>query len=84
MQACRDYVDLAQSQGKRWQKLLQYEHEQRLRLEEMVEQLAKQHSALENRARRSMANVQQSAGVKQAGDHLECKYHLFNCLFVSS
>lgn len=71
IKACRDYVDLAQSQGKRWQKLLQYEHEQRLRLEEMVEQLAKQHSALENRARRSMANVQQSAGVKQAGDHLE-------------
>ncbi len=56
-QACADYLDLAQSQGKRWQKMLQYEHEQRLRLEEMVEQLAKQHSTLEKQARKSLAAV---------------------------
>ena len=35
--------------------MLQYEHEQRLRLEEMVEQLAKQHSSLEKQARKSLA-----------------------------
>ena len=55
-QACHDYVELAQSQGKRWQKMLQYEHEQRLRLEEMVEQLAKQHSSLEKQARKTFAH----------------------------
>ena len=54
-QACHDYLELAQSQGKRWQKMLQYEHEHRLRLEEMVEQLAKQHSNLEKQARKSLA-----------------------------
>ena len=37
--------------------MLQYEHEQRLRLEEMVEQLAKQHSSLEKQARKSLAAV---------------------------
>ena len=49
-------MQLAQSQGKRWQKMLQHEHEQRLRLEEMVEQLAKQHSNLEKQARKSLAH----------------------------
>ena len=37
--------------------MLQYEHEQRLRLEEMVEQLAKQHSSLEKQARKTLASV---------------------------
>jgi hypothetical protein len=69
---------VAQTQGKRWQKLLQYEHEQRLRLEEMVEQLAKQHSALENRARRSMSNVQRYPSIKQGGDHAESKWIRFS------
>ena len=34
--------------GKKWQRLLSHEREQRLRLEEMVEQLARQHSQLEH------------------------------------
>ena len=37
--------------------MLQLEHEQRLRLEEMVEQLAKQHSSLEKQARKSLAHL---------------------------
>ena len=45
---------MAQEQGLRWQKLLQYEHEQRLYLEDMVEQLGKQHSNLEKQIRKSM------------------------------
>ena len=35
--------------------MLQHEHEQRLRLEEMLEQLAKQHSSLEKHARKKLA-----------------------------
>jgi cell division protein FtsB len=58
VQACRDFVQLSQSQGKRWQRMLQYEHEQRLRLEEMVEQLAKQHSNLEKQARKQLGKSQ--------------------------
>jgi len=51
-------VRLAQEQGLRWQKLLQYEHEQRLYLEDMVEQLGKQHSSLEKQIRKSMNTTQ--------------------------
>ncbi|GFS49316.1 oxysterol-binding protein 1 [Nephila pilipes] len=54
--ACQDYMQLAQTQGRKWQKMVQHEHEQRLRLEEMVEQLAKQHSHLERAAKEASAN----------------------------
>ncbi|PIO34227.1 hypothetical protein AB205_0185000 [Aquarana catesbeiana] len=45
--ACRDFMTLAESHSKRWQRALQYERDQRLRLEETLEQLAKQHNHLE-------------------------------------
>lgn len=45
--ACGDFFSLAQSHSKRWQKALQGEREQRVRLEETLEQLAKQHNHLE-------------------------------------
>ncbi|XP_016362104.1 oxysterol-binding protein 1-like isoform X2 [Sinocyclocheilus anshuiensis] len=45
--ACRDFLALAQTHSKRWQKALQAEREQRVRLEETLEQLAKQHNHLE-------------------------------------
>ncbi|KAL0267043.1 UNVERIFIED_CONTAM: hypothetical protein PYX00_009415 [Menopon gallinae] len=48
---CSEYLDLAQTQGKKWQKMLQHERDQRQRLEEMVEQLARQHSHLEQAAK---------------------------------
>lgn len=49
--ACTDYLQLVQGQGKKWQKMLEHEHDQRMRLEEMVEQLARQHSHLEQAAK---------------------------------
>ncbi|XP_029648879.1 oxysterol-binding protein 1 isoform X4 [Octopus sinensis] len=57
LNACSQYLKLAQNLGKRWQKLLQNEHEQRLKLEEMVEQLAKQQASLEKQARKSLHAV---------------------------
>uniref|UniRef100_A0A3Q1K2D7 Oxysterol-binding protein n=1 Tax=Anabas testudineus TaxID=64144 RepID=A0A3Q1K2D7_ANATE len=45
--ACRDFLDVAESHSRRWQKALQYEREQRHHLEETIEQLAKQHNSLE-------------------------------------
>ncbi|XP_078147434.1 oxysterol-binding protein 1 isoform X2 [Centroberyx gerrardi] len=45
--ACRDFLTLAQTHSKRWQKALQVERDQRIRLEETLEQLAKQHNHLE-------------------------------------
>ncbi|XP_041926759.1 oxysterol-binding protein 2-like isoform X1 [Alosa sapidissima] len=45
--ACRDFLDLAELQSRRWQRILQHEREQRHHLEETIEQLAKQHNCLE-------------------------------------
>ncbi|CAF96608.1 unnamed protein product, partial [Tetraodon nigroviridis] len=45
--ACRDFLSLAQSHSRHWQKALQVERNQRIRLEETLEQLAKQHNHLE-------------------------------------
>ena len=47
VQACRDFLDVAETHSRRWQRALQYEREQRHHLEETIEQLAKQHNSLE-------------------------------------
>lgn len=54
-QACRDFLDVADSHSRRWQKALQHEREQRHHLEETIEQLAKQHNSLERAWRESPA-----------------------------
>ncbi|XP_077574822.1 oxysterol-binding protein 1-like [Stigmatopora nigra] len=54
IKACRDFLSMAQNHSKRWQKALQLERAQRLRLEDTLEQLAKQHNHLE-RAFRGVA-----------------------------
>uniref|UniRef100_A0A9J7XYV5 Oxysterol-binding protein n=1 Tax=Cyprinus carpio carpio TaxID=630221 RepID=A0A9J7XYV5_CYPCA len=64
--ACRDFLALAQAHSKRWQKALQAEREQRVRLEETLEQLAKQHNHLE-RAFRG-ATVLPSSQIPGKGD----------------
>lgn len=48
---CSDYLDLAQTHGRKWQRMLQHERDQRLRLEDMVEQLARQLGGLEQAAK---------------------------------
>lgn len=48
---CSEYLELAKTQGRKWQRVLQYEREQRQRLEEMLEQVARQHSMLEEAAK---------------------------------
>ncbi|XP_037917580.1 oxysterol-binding protein 1 isoform X2 [Hermetia illucens] len=55
--ACSDYLQTAQSQGHKWSKMLQHERDQRQKLEEMVEQLARQHSHLEQAAHRHIPNA---------------------------
>lgn len=63
--ACRDFLALAQAHSKRWQKALQAERDQRIRLEETLEQLAKQHNHLE-RAFRGAAQANATADNKSA------------------
>lgn len=52
LQACNDYLQTADSQGHKWSKMLQHERDQRQQLQEMVEQMARQHSHLEAAAHR--------------------------------
>uniref|UniRef100_A0A8C2CPT0 Oxysterol-binding protein n=1 Tax=Cyprinus carpio TaxID=7962 RepID=A0A8C2CPT0_CYPCA len=59
--ACQDFVDLAEAHSRRWQRALQYEREQRHHLEETIEQLAKQHNSLE-RAWRESPSTHDSEG----------------------
>uniref|UniRef100_A0A8C5EII4 Oxysterol-binding protein n=1 Tax=Gouania willdenowi TaxID=441366 RepID=A0A8C5EII4_GOUWI len=58
--ACRDFLDLAETHSKRWQRVLQYEREQRTHLEETIEQLAKQHNSLERAWREAPTLVSSS------------------------
>ncbi|KAL3270964.1 hypothetical protein HHI36_021467 [Cryptolaemus montrouzieri] len=48
--ACMEYVKTCQNHGHKWIRLLEHEREQRMRLQEMVETLAQQHSNLEQAA----------------------------------
>uniref|UniRef100_A0A3Q3B4S2 Oxysterol-binding protein n=1 Tax=Kryptolebias marmoratus TaxID=37003 RepID=A0A3Q3B4S2_KRYMA len=67
--ACRDFLDLAETHSRRWQRALQYEREQRTHLEETIEQLAKQHNSLERAWREAPTHV--SSTPKEASDEDE-------------
>jgi len=67
--ACGEYAQLAQTQGRKWQRMLSHEHEQRRRLEDMVEQLARQHSHLEQAARQQ-ARATTTAAIGGGGESL--------------
>ncbi|XP_019718176.1 oxysterol-binding protein 1-like isoform X2 [Hippocampus comes] len=74
--ACRDFLSIAQNHSKRWQKALQLERAQRIRLEETLEQLAKQHNHLERAFRgatvlppsRSNMDLGSKGGMSGKGD----------------
>ncbi|CAB1322004.1 unnamed protein product, partial [Coregonus sp. 'balchen'] len=68
--ACRDFLDLAETHSRRWQRALQYEREQRIHLEETIEQLAKQHNSLERAWREAptlSANTPSAPTTKKGG-----------------
>ncbi|XP_036383972.1 oxysterol-binding protein 2 isoform X1 [Megalops cyprinoides] len=69
--ACRDFLDLAETHSRRWQRALQYEREQRIHLEETIEQLAKQHNSLERAWREAptlAANTPAAPTIDKAGN----------------
>lgn len=70
LQACRDFLDLAETHSRRWQRALQYEREQRTHLEETIEQLAKQHNSLERAWREAptLASSTPSANTTTKGE----------------
>ncbi|XP_044002352.1 oxysterol-binding protein 1 isoform X2 [Aphidius gifuensis] len=50
----QDYVQLAKQQEPKWKKMLQHERDQKERIEKMVEQLAMQHSHLDEAAQQAL------------------------------
>ena len=54
---------MAKTDGKRWQRLLEHEYTQKLRLQELLEQLAKDQNSLEIQAKKSM----HSSGAENPG-----------------
>jgi len=84
--ASAEFIELCQGHGRKWQKVLSNEREIRQRLEDMVEQLAKQHSHLENRVRKEIEHEGQqgqqhqtelpSASVSSA--NINCETNLIN------
>ncbi|XP_046901137.1 oxysterol-binding protein 2 [Hypomesus transpacificus] len=67
--ACRDFLDVAETHSRRWQRALQYEREQRHHLEETIEQLAKQHNSLERAWREAPSeHTAEGAGSNQEMD----------------
>ncbi|NXI04234.1 OSBP1 protein, partial [Pachycephala philippinensis] len=71
-QACRDFMLLAQTHGKKWQKSLQQERDQRIRLEETLEQLAKQHNHLERAFRGATVLPASTSGTGGSSKDLCC------------
>ncbi|KAJ8007978.1 hypothetical protein DPEC_G00099960 [Dallia pectoralis] len=65
--ACQDFLSLAQAHSKRWQKALQAERDQRVRLEDTLEQLAKQHNHLE-RAFKSNTSADSNGSANAKGE----------------
>uniref|UniRef100_A0A8V5GZH9 Oxysterol-binding protein n=1 Tax=Melopsittacus undulatus TaxID=13146 RepID=A0A8V5GZH9_MELUD len=64
--ACRDFLDLAETHSRKWQRALQYEREQRIRLEETIEQLAKQHNSLERACRGAPGLSSSTTGITRS------------------
>ncbi|XP_067204687.1 oxysterol-binding protein 1 isoform X2 [Linepithema humile] len=57
-----DYLQLAQQQEPKWKKMLQHERDQKTRIEKMVEQLARQHSNLEEAAQHAIPSAVPTGG----------------------
>ncbi|XP_026672135.1 oxysterol-binding protein 1 isoform X4 [Ceratina calcarata] len=60
--ASTDYLQLAQQQEPKWKKMLQHERDQKERIEKMVEQLARQHSHLEEAAQHALPSAGTGGG----------------------
>ncbi|KAM9517428.1 oxysterol-binding protein 2-like isoform 1-T1 [Salvelinus alpinus] len=66
--ACRDFLDVAETHSRKWQRALQYEREQRHHLEETIEQLAKQHNSLERAWREAPSTHPDGGERRREGD----------------
>ena len=53
LNACQELVQLIQNQGRKWQKAIQFEHDARVRMERMCEQVASQSAKLEKQIQRA-------------------------------
>ena len=66
LNACQELVQLIQSQGRKWQKAIQFERDARVRMELMCEQVATQSAKLEKQIQRAARKTQGSLVVPAA------------------
>ncbi|XP_052270365.1 oxysterol-binding protein 1-like isoform X2 [Dreissena polymorpha] len=50
--ACAEFLELASTDGKKWYKMLEHEYNQKLKLQELLEQCAKEQNSLEMKAKK--------------------------------
>lgn len=84
-QACAEYLRVAGAQGSRWSRLLQHEREQKQRLQEVVEQLARQHDTLEKSVNARPQSMRMSfddkflqSSIESIHVHIHSYIHNFN------
>ncbi|KAG7206042.1 hypothetical protein KM043_003443 [Ampulex compressa] len=65
------YLQLAQRQEPKWKKMLQHERDQKERIEKMVEQLARQHSHLEEAAQHAIPSATPAGGHRPSLSQLQ-------------
>ena len=75
--ASAEFIELCHGHGRKWQKILSNERENRQRLEDMVEQLAKQHSHLENSIRKEIAEHHESTEIANGSQDLASGNNFF-------
>jgi len=51
-QACAEFLELCQTDGRKWYKMLEHEYNQKLKLQELLEQCAKEQNSLEMQAKK--------------------------------
>lgn len=63
-------MQLAQQQEPKWKKMLQHERDQKVRIEKMVEQLARQHSHLEEAAQHALPSAVPTGGHRASRNNI--------------
>lgn len=67
LNACQELVQLIQTQGRKWQKAVQFERDARIRMERMCEQVASQGAKLEKQIQRA-SRKDKSSNMRNAND----------------
>ncbi|XP_052800519.1 oxysterol-binding protein 1-like [Mya arenaria] len=66
--ACAEFLELCQTDGKKWYKMLEHEYNQKLKLQELLEQCAKEQNTLEMQAKKIRPGAESPGGFMSGSD----------------